>query len=60
MLFIKSLTLPNVLKDKSMNFPPLNFIGKLDMAIIKISDRACASGRRYHSNVHAVNATFSP
>jgi len=54
------LTSPKVLLERSKNFPALNFIGTIDIAMINNSARAFAFGRRYQANVHTVNANFSP
>lgn len=54
------LTSPKVLMERSKNFPALSFAGTIDVAIINISARAFAFGRRYQANVHTVNANFSP
>jgi len=43
-----------------MKFPALSFNETSEMLISKINSRAFAIGRRCHSKVHVVNATFSP
>lgn len=54
----QSLTLPNVLKERSINFPAFRFNEVSEIAMIKINAFAFLSGRRYHSNVYNVDATF--
>lgn len=54
------LTSPNVLIERSINFPAFSLVGIFDMAMTKINARVFAFGRRYQANVHAVTDNFSP
>lgn len=59
LILIFLLTSPNVLSDKSTNFPAEILVGVLDIIISNITLRAFLFGRRYHSSSQDAMATFS-